>query len=151
MKKNIKLCGILLVITILIELLYFGYNICIEKIYTKLHFIGNNPVEISTEDMTVEKDESDYIYYNLNTNSEMTGKIYNVLLVCKDEHTENVYLRVKTDNSYDILFKSNPEGTEFNSYYLSGIDSENLSIILQKNQLTIDGVEKVILNIDMFA
>ena len=146
MKKNIKLCGILLVIAILIELLYFGYNICIEKIYTKLHFIGNNPVEISTEDMTVEKDESDYIYYNLNTNSEMTGKIYNVLLVCKDEHTENVYLRVKTDNSYDILFKSNPEGTEFNSYYLSGIDSENLSIILQKNQLTIDGVEKVIVN-----
>ena len=146
MKKNIKWCGILLIISILIELLYFGYNICIDKIYTKLHFIGNNPVEISTENMTVEKDEPEYIYYNLNISPEITGKIYNVLLVCKEEHPENVYLRVKTDNSYDILFKSNPAGTEFNSYYLSGIDSQNLSVILQKNQLTIEGIEKIIVN-----
>jgi len=74
---------IIILVSVIAELAIVAYNFTINKLYNKLHFIGNESIEIQKDDIEITEEEGTY-YLNINNSQQV--KIYNVSLVMNDKN-----------------------------------------------------------------
>lgn len=147
MKKDkllsiLKSILIILLVSIIAELAIVAYNFSINKIYDKLHFIGNESIEILKENIEIEEDENSYY---LNVNNLKQEKIYNVSLVLNDKN-QDVYMRILFNNDAKFMPKENANADKFKVYFVLGLETEKISITYPKSHISLDNINKVIIN-----
>jgi len=147
MKKDkllsiLKSVLIILLVSIIVEIAIVAYNFSINKIYDKLHFIGNESIEILKENIEIEEDENSYY---LNINNLEQEKIYNVSLVLNDKN-QDVYMRILFNNDAKFMPKENADADKFKVYFVSGLETEKISITYPKSHIELDNINKVIIN-----
>ena len=140
--KILKDLLIILFISILAETIIFVYQLGINGIYKKMHFTNNESIKIEKSDIKIKEDKDSYF---LNVNFKQAKKIYNVSLVLNDKN-QDVYMRVLFNNDAKFIPKENANASKFKVYFLSGIESEEISITYPKSQLEIGKIKEIIIN-----
>ena len=133
---------IILLISVIAELLIVVYNFTINKIYNKLHFIGNESIEISKDNIEITEDENSYY---LNVNKVQQEKIYNVSLIMNDKN-QDVYMRILFNNDAKFIPKENANASKFKVYFVSGLETDKFSITFPKNQVELNNVKNITIN-----
>jgi len=133
---------IIILVSVIAELAIVAYNFTINKLYNKLHFIGNESIEIQKDDIEITEEEGTY-YLNINNSQQV--KIYNVSLVMNDKN-QDVYMRILFNNDAKFIPKENADATKFKVYFVSGLDTERFSITFPQNQVELENINKVIIN-----
>lgn len=147
MKKDkmisvLKKILIILLVSIVAELAIVTYNFSINKIYDRLHFTGNESIEIDKEKIKIESDENSYF---LNVKGLEDVKIYNVSLVLNDKNND-VYMRVLFNNDAKFMPKENADADKFKVYFISGLETEKISITYPKSHIDLENINKIIIN-----
>ncbi len=140
--KYLRTLAVIIILSIVIETLIVIYNFAINKIYTKLHFIGNQTIEISKDNIEFEEDETNQIIKVKNTSNE---RIYNVTLQL-NENNKDVYLRIIYNNQAKFMPRENENGTKFKVYFINGIDLQEFELNYPKTQIDINKVDKILIN-----
>lgn len=140
--KILKALAIIIILSFVIEALIVIYNVVINKIYTKLHLIGNQTMEISKDEMEFNEDEANEIIKVKNTKNV---KIYNVTLQMKDDN-QDVYLRIIYNDQAKFMPKENQNATKFKVYFVKGIDLQEFELNYPKTQIDMNNIDKILIN-----
>ena len=139
---------LMIIASILIELMLFGYYAAINKRFTRNHLIGNTPTIIEIDAFNYNDEPNDWGYVYLEYEHEIDN-VYNIELVMK-EYTKDAYIRVLYDNENgdtqsELMQKADKEERIFKSY-LYGRNLNSFQIVFSKNAINIQNVEEIRIN-----
>ncbi|MGN1300028.1 MAG: DUF2142 domain-containing protein [Clostridia bacterium] len=142
--KNNIFISILIIfcISILIEGALVLYGFFSNKVFSRLHLIDNNTIEIGKDNIDFILEDSNY---NLKVKNLDNVTVYNICLDLKKEN-QDVYMRVLFNNDAKFMPKENKNATKFKVYFLSGIQMEEFAINFSKDSIDINNIEKVEIN-----
>lgn len=142
--KNNIFINILIIfcISILIEGSLVLYSCIANRVFSKLHLIKNDTIEISKEniDFVFEDNNCNLMVKNL---EDMT--VYNICLDLKNENPD-VYMRVLFNNDAKFMPKENKNATKFKVYFLSGVSLKDFTINFSKDSIDISNIDKIEIN-----
>ena len=118
LKNNIFISTLIIFcISILIEGALVLYGFFSNKVFSRLHLIDNNTIEIGKDNIDFILEDSNY---NLKVKNLDNVTVYNICLDLKKEN-QDVYMRVLFNNDAKFMPKENKNATKFKVYFLSGI------------------------------
>ena len=141
MKKKLIVLTVLLVLSILIETFFVGYNFAIKKLYKRKHLTDNDTYEILNDDINyIEGDE----YSALECKISPTHT-YNVMLKLKDKNSD-LYIRLIYNNKDKLMEKADKEQTSFRVYLTEPEEIENFKIVFPTGELDLNNIDRIIIN-----
>ena len=146
--KKYHIFILMIIASILIELMLYGYYTAIKKRFTRNHLIGNIPTVIETDALEFSEEPDDWGNKYIRFEHDLEN-VYNIELVMK-EYTEDAYIRVLYDNENGhtqaaIMQKADKEEKIFKSYF-SGIYMQNFQIAFYKDVMDIDNIKEIRIN-----
>ena len=136
---------VILLISLIAEIAIMFYNKVIYKVYTDLHLIGNESIELSKQDLDIETEDG---VTNIKIKDISDTKIYNIALILNSKNA-SVYMRVIMNNDAKFMPKENAKGTKFKVYYFEGTTTDKFEINYGENSVDTKNIEKVIINEDI--
>ena len=141
--KHFKFVVIFLIVSIIFECMIYAYNVCINNFYNHRNLIGNDPIEIRTDELDI-SEVDEYGYVAITYEHELKN-VSNVKLITK-EPNQDIYMRFFYNGSEKFFPKSNKEETEFKVYLDTQSDIDGFKIIYYAPQLERENIDRIIVN-----